>query len=389
VFVDFLFALRRRGLKVGGQELLALNEAASKGLIESLDELYRVGRAVFVKDEGLYDDYDLAFAETWQGVEAPLEIKDALLRWLEDPRPRSMPSLEELAKLTGMDLDELRRAFEEMLAKQEERHDGGNRYIGTGGTSPFGAGGRHPTGVRVGPGGGGRSAVQVAWDRRFRNYRHDAVLDVRNLKVALRRLRSMTREGEVELDIDETIGKTCRNGGDIELVFNRSRVNRFRLLLLMDAGGSMDPHSLRVDRLFTAVHQSNHFRSFHHYFFHNVPYSRLYTDIHRREAISSLDVIRRLPEDTRVVFVGDACMAPYELAVMGGAIDYWNTQRVTGWDWLQRFRRKFSNVAWLNPDAEAYWRHPTVEAIASLFPMFPLTLDGLRDAVQSLRKMAA
>lgn len=391
MFTEFLISLRRRGVPVGLQEWLALHQALGKGLVGNLDDMYGIGRAVLVHREGHYDAYDLAFAEVFRGGAGPatVDLKAALQKWLEDPARLEHLSPELFEKLTGLSLEELRKRFEEMLREQKERHDGGNRFIGTGGTSPFGTGGAHPTGMRVGEG-GGRTAVQVAESRRFRNYRTDVTLDVRQFKQALRMLRSLGREGVEVLDLEETIGETCRNAGDIELVYRPERKNTVKLLLLMDAGGSMDPHARLVDRMFSAASDAGHWKRFGHHFFHNMVYDKVYTDILRRRSILTAKLFDEHPPDTRVVFVGDACMAPWELTLTGASIDWWDrssrSPETTGVDWLLRFRRHFHATAWLNPEPERFWRHPTIHLISRIIPMFPLTLNGLSDAIKHLRK---
>ena len=387
MFLEFLFSLRRQGLAVGLGEWLAFHEGLHKGLIHDLHDLYGIGRAILVHREGHYDAYDIAFAETFEGVSPP-DLHDALEQWLKNPIPMDEISVEAFERLTGLSLEELQRRFEEMLKEQQERHDGGNRYIGTGGTSPFGSGGRHPTGIRLGPG-GGRSAIQVAQDRRFRNYRSDRTLDIRQFKVAFRALRNLAREGEEILDIDGTIDQTCQQGGEIELVFGKDRRNSVRLLLLMDTGGSMDPYAHLVERLFTASNDASHWREYRHYFFHNIVYGNLYTDMEQRTSVTTADVLRQHDRRTRVVWVGDACMAPWELTMAGGAISWRSQNRTTGLQWLQRFRKQFPSMVWLNPEPARYWGHPTIEAIGSLVPMFPLSLDGLRQAIAHLQRTPA
>lgn len=383
VFVDFLFELRRQGVGVGVGEWLAFHRALERGLVRDAQDLYALGRAVLVRTEGHYDAFDVAFAAVFADV-APPELHEALRRWLEDPVLAESLSPEAFSRLAGIDLDELRRRFEEMLERQRRRHDGGSRFIGTGGTSPFGSGGQHPTGIRVGQG-GGRSAVQVAQARRFRNYRTDVALDVRQFKAALRELRALAREGDDVLDVDRTVDRTCREGGDIELVFGPDRRNTIELLLLMDAGGSMEPYARLVDRLFTASSGASHWKRFSHYFFHNVVYGRVYTDIERRRGVTTASLLADNLPDTKVIFAGDACMGPWELMASGGVLAWGEENRDTGLQWLQRFARRFASCAWLNPEPQRYWGHPTIDLIGRVIPMFPLTLDGLRAAVRHLR----
>ncbi|MBJ96308.1 MAG: VWA containing CoxE family protein [Rickettsiales bacterium] len=385
MFIDFLFSLRRHGVPVATQQWLALHRALQDGLIADAEELYGLGRAILVPSEARFDSYDLAFLETFRELEAA-DLKQAIADWLENPLPLPDLSPEAFERLTGMSLEELQRRFEEILEQQKERHDGGSRWVGTGGTSPWGHSGRHPTGIRVGGEGRSRSAVQVAGERRFRDFRSDATLDVRQFKLALRTLRSLAREGREELDLDETIDETGRQAGEIELVFRKERRNTVRLLLLMDAGGSMTPFARLVDRLFTAASELGHWRSFDHYFFHNIVYSRVYSSIERLQSAPTAELFRAHPRETRVVFVGDACMAPWELMAAGGALSLRQHNPSSGLDWLMRFREHFPSIVWLNPERPRYWGHETISTIARLIPMFPLTLEGLREAVEQLQR---
>jgi len=385
VFVDFLFALRRHGVPVATQEWLTLHRALAQGLVEDVEGLYSLGRAILVPSEARFDGYDLAFLEVFRDAEVA-DIKDAIKSWLENPIASPDISPEAFEKLTGMSLEELQRRFQEMLEQQKERHDGGSKYIGTGGTSPWGHSGRHPSGIRVGGESRHRSAVQVAAERRFRDFRNDATLDVRQFKLALRALRALAREGREELDLDETVDKTCREAGEIDLVFRKERRNTVRLLLLMDAGGSMNPYARLVNQLFTAASELSHWRSFDHYFFHNVVYSRVYQSIQRLQSMPTAEIFRKHPPETKVVFVGDACMAPWELMAAGGALSLRQNNPSSGLDWLMRFREFFHDVVWLNPERERYWGHETISMIGRVIPMFPLTLNGLRDSVSELRR---
>jgi uncharacterized protein len=392
MFIGFFFHLRALGLKVGLTEWLALTAALARGHDRaSLPVFYHLARALLVKREAQYDLYDRAFAEWFGGLEQQYAIDEEVLRWLMDPvLPREL-SEEERRQLRAMDLDSLREAFEQRLREQRERHDGGNRFIGTGGTSPFGHGGQNPAGVRVGGGGGGRSAVQVAEERRFENLRSDRVLDTRQIGAALRRLRRLARDtGPEELDLEETIDKSCRNAGEIELVLRPPRKNRVKLLLLMDVGGSMDPWAEMCERLFSAAHAGSgggsHFAAFQHYFFHNCVYDRLYTDISRYQGPRTEDVLKQLDRSWTVVLVGDAWMGPYELTHESGGIHWGRSEsRATGLAWLQRIARIPKASAWLNPEPRRIWSAPSVSLIRRVFPMFELTLDGLGAAVDHLR----
>ncbi len=387
MFVDFFYHLRGYGLKVTITEWLSLMKALAIGHSRAdLHVFYNLARCLMVKREADFDNYDRAFASFFMGVENHFDISDELLEWLSKPElPRELTD-EERAKLEALDLDELRERFKELLEEQKERHDGGNRWIGTGGMSPFGHGGEHPTGVRIGGAGGGRSAVQVATDRRFRNLRSDRILDTRQIGLALRRLRKLDKdEGPEELDIDETIDSSARNAGEIDLVFRPPKRNRIKLLLLIDVGGSMDPHTLLCERLFSAAHKANHFKKFEFKFFHNCVYENLYTDISRWKGEPTSRILKRLDHTWSVCLVGDAWMSPYELTHTGGAIDYYHTNQVTGLDWLRKFRDRCPNSIWLNPEPRRIWNAPTIHLIRQVFPMFELTIDGLTEGIDVLR----
>jgi uncharacterized protein with von Willebrand factor type A (vWA) domain len=390
VFSGFFFYLRGVGLKVGLTEWIGLMRALSRGHERaSLAVFYHLARALLVKKETHYDLYDRAFAAYFGGVEEQfVDVDDVILEWLQDPQlPREL-SEEEKSQLKAMDLETLREQFNQRLQTQRERHDGGNRFIGTGGTSPFGHGGQNPQGMRVGGSGGGRSAVQLAEERRFENLRGDRVLDTRSIGQALRRLRKLARDsGPEELDVDETIDKAAKNAGEIELIMRPPRRNRVKLLLLMDVGGSMDPYAELGERLFSAAHQSTHFAAFQHYFFHNCVYDRLYEDITRYRGPRTDDVLKQIDRSWTVVLVGDAWMGPFELTHDTGGI-YWgasSSQRTSGLDWLKRIASIPKASAWLNPEPKRIWNAPTVSLIRRVFPMFELTLDGLGLAVDHLR----
>jgi uncharacterized protein with von Willebrand factor type A (vWA) domain len=371
-----------------------LLEALQVGLAEdSLNHFYGVARSILVKKPEHYDTYDLAFAEffkdatvDWAALNA--NIHNDLLEWLREPIDPRLLTDAERALLEALDLDELRRRFEERLNEQKERHDGGNKWIGTGGTSPFGHSGTNPGGIRVGGKGGSRSAVQVAGERRFKNLRSDLVLDVRQFGAALKKLRVLTRDGrEEELDMDETIDQTARNFGDIEMVFKQPRKNEVKLLLLMDVGGSMTPYSQLTSLLFSAAHQASHFKHFESYYFHNCPYETLYQDITRRKGVRTAEVLKKVDSTWRCIIVGDAAMAPYELMDAGGAIEFSYMNSDSGIVWLKRIAEKIPRTVWINPDSPKYWAsYYTVRVIANIFPMFPLTLEGIDDAITELRR---
>ncbi len=387
MFVDFLFALRQFGVKVSTHEWLALAEALSKGLHDSsLDGFYRLARCVCVKELSQFDAFDQAFLSYFKDVAFDAtQITDDLLDWLRNPKQFPELTDEQKKVLQNLDLDALRKMFEERLKEQKERHDGGNRWIGTGGTSPFGHGGYHPGGLRIGGPGGGRSAMQVAEQRKYKDYRKDLVLDVRQLEVALRGLRELGRAGaEEELDMDETIDRTGRNAGDLEIVFRAPRRNRVKLILLMDVGGSMDPYAALVSRLFTAASRSGRFAKFRSYYFHNCIYENVYEDARFEQPISTEDLLAGASRDEKVVIVGDALMHPAELLHAGGAIYYYHNNPTAGIDWLRKINNHFRRAVWLNPEPKDYWPQTTIQAVQTVFPMWELTVSGMEQAVEYL-----
>ncbi len=379
MFTNLLYACREAGLVVGAGEWLGFIEAVERGVIASFDDLYRVGRALLCRSEGEYDAWDQAFAATFEGLDLPADLREGLEAWVARVADRPEGPWVDAGFESP---DALWEAFLDRLRRQDGEHHGGPHWIGTGGTSPFGHSGRGAQGIRVGGSGGGRQAVAVAMERRWASYRTDRTLDIRDLRVALRALRSLAREGEWELDLDATIDRTCRNAGEIELVERRARQNRVHLVLLMDAGGSMAPHYDKVSRLFSAASRVRGFKSFEAWHFHNAVYGWLYEDYDQVERTRTASVLDRLTPRHRLVFVGDASMAPYELF---HPLGWPSEEALSGLEWFRRFRRRCPGSVWLNPDPPRYWNHPTVRAIGQVFPMFELTLDGIRQAVATLR----
>jgi hypothetical protein len=385
MFTDFFYILRKRRVPVSITEWMTLMESLAKGYITNLDEFYFLARAILVKSEAYYDHYDVAFQEYFTGIETPAEILEQILEWLKDPLNRMTLTEEELALFDSLDFDELLKELEKRLKEQTEQHDGGGYWIGRGGTSPFGHSGYHPAGIRIGGESRGRHAIQIAGERRFRNYRNDLTLDVRQVKIALKGLRQLSRIGpEDELDLEETIEATAKNAGEIDLIWRRSRKNAVKVLLLMDVGGSMEPFALLCSQLFSAAHSSTHFKDFRYYYFHNCIYDNLYQDIERQEAISIDHLLRTLEPDYKLLLVGDARMGSWELMERYGAINYYERNETPGIVWLRRIAEHFTHCVWLNPDDPRFWIHPTIQVIGKLFPMFPLTLDGLGQAVKRL-----
>lgn len=380
-FTALLFALRAAGLPVATAEWLVFLRAVERGQIATTDELYHVGRAILARSEADFDAWDVGFAGVFSGtLELGADLMAKLEAWLarEAERPEGPPVPHEYR-----DREALWKELMERLRKQEGEHHGGKYWVGTGGTSPFGHSGRGANGIRIGGPGGGRQAVEVAAERQWANHRQDRALETRDMQVALRSVRRLVRDGRYELDLPETIRATSENAGDIELVERRSRENQVHLVLMLDTGGSMDPYAERVSQLFTAAAALKTFKTFQVWQFHNVPYAWLYKDYRRLDRVPTGKVLDELTPRHRVIFVGDASMAPYELTASAG----WPSsgQSLSGIEWLRRFKARSPASVWLNPDPRQYWEHPTVSAIGQIFPMFELTLDGLSRAVKKLR----
>lgn len=381
MFLPLLYRLRAQGVPAGPHELLALLEVLRDGVVTDVDGLYRVGRAILCRTEADFDAWDVAFAETFGEAVFDEATRDKLMKWLADAQARL--SNERVDPQMGD--QELWEQFLDRLRTQTEAHHGGSHWIGTGGTSPFGHGGRASRGIRVGGQGGGRGAIAVAGERRWESYRTDTTLDHRDLQVALKALRRLVREGRHELDLDETIATTAKEAGEITLVERPERHNQVRLVLLMDAGGSMAPHAQRVEQLFTAAEEIHTFRSFDAYFFHNCVYDHVWRSFETGERVATSELLQSLTPQHRMILVGDASMAPWELFHSVG----WGTGRealTPGIEWLRMLRKACPASVWLNPDPRRWWDHTTVDAIGRVFPMFELTVDGLREAVRTLRK---
>jgi uncharacterized protein len=395
MLVPFLYELRKRKVPVGAQEAIALAEALRAGLHQSsLDGFYFVARSILIHSEKHLDDFDQAFATFFRGAEdLGAKLKDELFEWLEQAKESNEPlTEEERALLETYTREELEKMFQERLDEQTERHDGGNKWIGTGGTSPFGhsgkfAPGQGRQGIRVGGKGGGRSAIRTAERRAWEGYRDDLTLDIRQMAVALRKLRAFAREGaEDELDLEGTIDATAKNAGDLEVVIRPPRRPNVRVLLMMDVGGSMEPYAHLVSRLFTAASKASHFKEFKSYYFHNCVYGHVYADEKFQQPIKVRDLIAQCGPHFKLVMVGDALMAPYELMQVGGSLDLGDDRGMEGVRWLQLLQQHFERSAWLNPEPEKYWHGNTIEYVRKVFDMYPLTLGGLGEAVGHLVK---
>ncbi len=390
MFQSFVETLRRAGLPVSIREHLMLIEAIDRGVIEpSLDAFYHLARATFVKDEALVDRFDRVFGEVFGGIAAPAGVDPLHLPadWLRAVAERYL-SAEDMARIapTG-DWNRLMDLLRERLAEQDEAHHGGSRWIGTGGTSPFGHGGYNPEGIRIGGNSRHKRAVKVWEAREFRNLDNGRELGTRNLKVALRRLRRFAREGLAdELDLDATIAGTARRGW-LDVAMRPERRNRVKLLLFLDVGGSMDPFVEQVEELFSAA--TAEFRQLEFFYFHNCIYEGVWRDNRRRfaERIATTDLLRTYGADYRLVVVGDAAMSPYEIVQPGGSVEHNNEE--AGAVWLQRMTAHWRSAAWINPVPQPQWdwTHST-RLVRDLFAdrMYPLTLAGLDDAMRELSR---
>ena len=387
MLIDFFYTLRSARLPVSVKEYLTLLEALKAGVLNddggpSVDKFYYLARTALVKDETHFDRFDRAFAAYFKGVELAADFtQDLPLEWLRKTLELEL-SPEEKAAIEKMGWDELMQTLKKRFEEQKERHEGGNRMIGTGGTSPFGAWGYNPQGVRIGQDKGRhRSAVKV-WDQRaFKDYDDTK-------EVALRRLRRFAREGsEEELDLDDTIHSTAANAGMLDIKMVPERHNRVKVLLLMDVGGTMDEHIHRVEELFSAV--KSEFKHLEFYYFHNCVYDFMWKNNRRRfsEKFPTWDVIRKYNKDYKLIFVGDATMSPYEILQPGGSVEYNNEE--PGAQWLQRLTQAFPKHAWINPEPQGVWQYrQSISIVQQLVSqrMFPLTLAGLEGAMRLMSK---
>ncbi|MFZ5596280.1 MAG: vWA domain-containing protein [Bacillota bacterium] len=397
MFSGFFYTLLDEKVPVTPTEWMTLMEALDKGLAgNSLSGFYYLSRAVLVKSESHYDRFDVAFSRYFDGVETPEGLTDKVAGWLEKSLPPLKIDPSQRKPLLNWSLEELKKILEDRLKTQDEEHHGGSHWIGTGGTSPLGHSGYHPAGMRIGGRSNNKSAVKVAGERRYRDFRRDDVLETRHFEVALRKLRQLSKNEEVpkdQLDIDGTIDATCRKGGMLELVWDRPRKNTVKVIIMMDSGGSMNPYARLCGRLFAAASKINHFKDIRFYYFHNCVYERLFLDpfCMTKNSVKTADVLRDLDQRYRLIVVGDASMAPSELSMVGGVLDWGVENDETGEVWLKRLAERFTHCVWLNPVPEHFWppanhaSYDTIGIIRTIFPMFPLTVEGLERAVDRLK----
>jgi len=395
MLIDFFYTLRAAKLPVSVKEYLTLLEAMQADVVGprnpeacSLDDFYHLSRTTLVKDEKHYDKFDRAFSAYFKGVEMLADFsKEIPADWLRQELQRLL-SDEKKANAPKLDWDELMETLKKRLEEQTGRHAGGSKWIGTGGTSPFGHGGYNPQGIRIGGKGGNKSAVKV-WDQRaYQDYDDSQELGTRNIKVALRRLRRFAREGhELELDLPDTIRATAANAGYLDIKMVPERHNNVKVLLLMDVGGTMDEHIARVEELFSAT--KTEFKHMEFYYFHNCVYDFMWKNNRRRyaEKFPTWDIIRKYNKDYKLIFVGDATMSPYEILQPGGSVEYNNEE--AGAEWLQRLTHAFPRFVWINPEPQGVWQYRQSIAIVQQLMgqrMYPLTLKGIEEAMRLLTK---
>lgn len=392
MFTNFFMSLRDHGVPVSLREYLTLMEGMKQGLARySLTDFYYLSRATLVKNENNLDKFDQVFGHCFKGLEAP-EAEDLLTEipedWLQKLAEKFL-SPEEMAEIKAIgDWDQLMETLKKRLEEQNERHQGGNKWIGTAGTSPFGAYGYNPEGIRIGQKEGRHGRAVKVWDKReFRNLDDSVELGTRNIKVALKRLRNFARQGAAEeLDLDDTIRSTAKQGYlDIKMVPERH--NAIKVLIFLDVGGSMDPYIKICEELFSAARSE--FKNMEYFYFHNCLYETVWQDNSRRNQnrINTYDILHKYPQDYKVIFIGDATMSPYEIAYPGGSVEHWNEE--SGEVWMRRLLEVYQNAVWLNPSKEKYWQHThSVTMMQDLMKdrMYPLTLGGLDDAMKELSR---
>lgn len=391
MLIDFFQEVRAAGVPATPRELLDLVRALQADLgFADQEDFYLLARTCLVKDEKYYDRFDLAFSSYFEGIGSLDELLQKVIPddWLRQTFEKYL-SEEERQKIQSLgSLEKLMEEFQKRLEEQKERHAGGNKWVGTGGTSPFGHGGYHPEGIRVDGQSKNRRAVKVWEKREFRNFDDAQGLSNRNIQVALKRLRKFARTGAAEeLDLDGTIRATARNAGHLDLQMVREKHNAVKVLLLLDVGGSMDDHIELVEELFTACRTE--FKHLEHFYFHNCLYESVWKDNNRRfnERTSTLDLLHKYGSDYKVIFVGDASMSPYEVAMAGGSVEHFNDE--PGQVWMKRVTDTWNRVVWLNPVPEKYWEYTqSIGMLRQLVQnrMFPLTLEGLDAAMRELVK---
>ncbi len=393
MFIEFFYKLKEVGVPVSPTSFIIFHKAVNGGMVSSIDDLYIVARTVLVKSEKYIDLYDQVFSHVFQGAELSgidgfefdFLANGMLQEWLQNPKAIAEQLGEDEKKLNGMSPDELLEYFKERLKDQEGRHDGGSKWIGTGGTSPVGHSGHHPGGMRVGGHSRNQSAVQIAAERRYKDFSTQGPLTQNSMGEALKRLRNLVPQGaRDQINIDASIYQTMKNGGEIELIFERGIVDRLKIILAIDNGGwSMEPYVNIVQTLFS--YSKSQFKDLKTYFFHNTIYDYLWADPARYREPVKIDEFSRLDPETRLIILGDASMAPYELMSADGSIYALERSGKPSIDRLKFLTDTFSHAIWLNPIPERNWGYAgTIGVIQNIFPMFELSLDGLEKGVAHL-----
>ncbi|MBB5281414.1 hypothetical protein HNQ87_002593 [Pacificimonas flava] len=389
MFVDFFNELRSARIPVTLKEHLTLLEALHSGVIDRrVEDFYYLSRSAYVKDEALLDRFDQVFGKVFKGLETNFEEQQAEIpeEWLRQ-LAQAVFSEEEMKAIEEKGFDQIMEDLKKRLEEQEKRHEGGNKWIGTRGKSPFGNSGYNPAGVRIGGKGGQGKAIKVWEKREFKNLDNEVELGTRNIKMALKRLRRFAREGAAdELDLPSTIRGTA-NKGYLDIIMRPERRNAVKVLLFFDIGGSMDGHIRTCEELFSAA--SSEFKNMEYFYFHNMPYEAVWKDNRRRwnERIPTFDILHKYPHDYKLIFVGDASMSPYEVNYPGGSVEHWNEE--AGEVWLRRMTEVYPSAVWLNPIAEKHWQYgQSIQMVKRLMEdrMFPLTLSGLDSAMKELTR---
>jgi len=389
MLIDFFCKVRDYNVPCTLRELLDLLRALEQGIVfASIEDFYSISRTILVKDEAHFDKFDRAFADYFKGVATlELDLSEIPEAWLKKHFEKQLSDEEKEKILALGGLDKLMETLAERLKEQEKRHQGGNKWIGTGGTSPFGAYGYNPEGVRIGQDNSIHRKATKVWDKRqFKNLDANVEIGTRNIKVALRKLRQFARTGSSEeLALEDTVAATAKNAGYLDLKMKPERHNAIKVLMFFDIGGSMDDHIKVCEQLFSAIH--GEFKHLEFFYFHNCIYETVWRDNNRRqsEKIDLLQVLHTYSRDYKVIFVGDATMGPYEITYPGGSVEHWNEE--AGSEWMKRLTDHFDNVIWLNPQAESHWNYyASIQIIQQLVghKMYPLSLSGLGQGIKAL-----
>lgn len=389
MLIEFFSKVREYKVPCTLRELLDLIRALEQHVVfANIDDFYIISRSILVKDESHFDKFDRAFADYFKGVSSiELDLSKIPEEWLRKHLEKTLSAKEkqQIKALGG--LDKLMETLAERLKEQEKRHEGGNKWIGTGGTSPFGANGYNPEGVRIGQEGSRNQSAAKVWDKRqYKNLDSQVEIGTRNIKVALRKLRQFARTGaSEELDLDDTIKATARNAGYLDIKMKSERHNAIKVLMFFDVGGSMDEHIRACEQLFSAVHTE--FKHLEFFYFHNCIYEGVWKDNERRnnEVIDVFQILHTYGRDYKVIFIGDATMGPYEITYPGGSVEHWNQE--PGSVWMERILAHFSHCIWLNPQNEKYWSsYSSISLMKQILSnkMYPLTISGLSDGIKAL-----